>query len=188
MKKCLFGLTLSSILLIAACGDENSNDAEAFNDDNFKESLEAGTFTSIKKEDIDFTETSGDMTITINSIEVADFDYNEEYYGYYDGPNEATAVILDLSIENTSDEDLFIHPDRSTITTNTGNQMEASLNFTDTTFINDDFFANVTKNGKVYFLTERIEDDIESVRWIMNGVTNDARQEVGEKIDVEIDL
>ncbi|WP_078577055.1 DUF4352 domain-containing protein [Salipaludibacillus agaradhaerens] len=188
MEKFLIALTLSSIFIITACSDQNNNGAEAFNNDELAESLEPGTFTTIKKEDIDFTETSGDMDITINSIEVAEFIYNEEFYGYYDGPTEATAIIFDLSIENTSDDDLIINPAQSTITTNTGNQIDASFDFTDTSFMNGEFFGNVTKNGKVYFLTDKIDDDINSVRWIMNGVTNEDYRELGEKIDLDIDL
>ncbi|WP_078596659.1 hypothetical protein [Evansella clarkii] len=148
---------------------------------------EAGTLTILKEEtELDITETSGEMRLTVNAVQIADFDINEEFADFFNGLSEATVFTFHIDAENVSEEDLGFYPNQSTITTNTGQQISSNLLLSDD--VGGEFFGNVKKIGEVFFLADRIDEEITSIRWIIDGPHDEDYETVGERMDFTIDL
>ncbi|UTR09896.1 hypothetical protein MM300_18720 [Evansella sp. LMS18] len=201
MNKTFFlSILICLLLVVSACGqgeepevEEHTGggaqpDTDTLNEEEYEiRESEAGTLTILREEtELDITETSGEMTLTVNAVQVADFDINEEFTDFFNGLSEATVFTFHIDAENMSEEDLGFYPNQSTITTNTGQQISSNLLLSDD--VGGEFFGNVTKSGEVFFLADRIDEKITSIRWIIDGPHDEDYETVGERMDFTIDL
>ncbi|WP_088035416.1 hypothetical protein [Evansella clarkii] len=199
-KTCFLSILICLLLVVSACGqgeepeaDQQTGgaqppDTDMLNEEEYEiRESEAGTLTILKEEtELDITETSGEMRLTVNAVQIADFDINEEFADFFNGLSEATVFTFHIDAENVSEEDLGFYPNQSTITTNTGQQISSNLLLSDD--VGGEFFGNVKKIGEVFFLADRIDEEITSIRWIIDGPHDEDYETVGERMDFSIDL
>ncbi|MBP1969130.1 hypothetical protein J2Z83_001233 [Virgibacillus natechei] len=92
-----------------------------------------------------------------------------------------------MEVENTREEDTIFYASQATLTTNTGEQLEPDMFFSE--HIDGEFIGPVTKSGSSFYILENSKaEDIESIRLIFSGASNEDWEDIGEEIDIEIEL
>lgn len=100
---------------------------------------------------------------------------------------EATLVAIQLSVENTSSEDISFYPHMSTIVTSSKEQVEADWIMSDS--VGGDFYGNVSRQGQIFFICKNTKaDDLTHIQWRINGPSNSSFDRVGDNITIEFDL
>ncbi|WP_099157064.1 hypothetical protein [Virgibacillus ndiopensis] len=206
----LFAVMVISGLVLSACGEatsdnseenakaesnqstasddsaENEKTAEAKDDEMVKES-EIGTMRiAYKNKELDENAESGPMKLNVSGIQVGDLEVNEDYRDMFDGKDKVTVITLKMKAENTSDDTIGFYPDQATITTDTGDQVDADMFFSDS--VGGDFIGKVHKEGDVMFLVDSPVKDIGKVNLIVDGAHDENFESVGEKVEMEFVL
>ncbi|WP_078394349.1 hypothetical protein [Shouchella patagoniensis] len=213
----LLSLGLVSVITLTACGEgadtdasvNESNDPQteetASNENNTNEEqeeetdsdwetqvgesveTEGGLFTLIARQDQIETVETGPMTLDIPQLNVQDVKLSEdliEFVGF-----EPTGIIqIDMEVSNTSDDDINFYASQATITTNTGEQLESDMWFSD--HIDGEFLGQVNKSGSIYyFLTDSDLEEVESIRIMISAPnTIEDWEDVGEEVDFEVNV
>ena len=100
---------------------------------------------------------------------------------------EATLVAIQLSVENTSSEDVSFYPHMSTIVTSSKEQVESDWIMSDS--VGGDFFGNVNKQGQIFWICKNTQaDKLTHIQWRMDGPSNSSFDRVGDNITIEFDL
>ena len=143
-------------------------------DESSEENMEndSEAFTVIKQDDsVNEEKTTGPFTVKVNKMRIATLKNNEDYdYLFMDefqGKDTITVITLDIEVENNSSETNSIYPDQGTIVTNTKEQKEADMFFSDD--VGGDFIGEVIKKGNVSFLLESEAEDITSFKYVIGG-------------------
>ena len=96
-------------------------------------------------------------------------------------------IQIDMEVENTSDETISFYAGQPTITTNTGEQLDADMWLSD--HIDGDYIGAVKKSGSLFFILNNSNaEDIEWVRIIIEAPHDENWDSVGEKIDFQVDF
>lgn len=207
MKK--FLLLISTLLLtlaLVACGsnsdsskdDKNSNTEntkqEESKDSKAKENAEnkdevyeseLGKLTVVnKKKGINKVVKSGPMNLTINAIQIGNLEVAEDFRDTFDGKEKITAITVEMKVENTSEDTISFYPDQATLTTNTGNQVEADLSFSDN--VGGDFYGKVNKEGNVVFFVDSPAEEIKNIKLIIDGAVNENLDSLSDQLKIEL--
>lgn len=200
----LFALPLT---LLVGCGEEiepTSSTAPTEQAENVKEpeaeeqetvaaeeevyDSEIGTNTIyMKNTELALTETMGSVKFNVNKIQTSRMKVAEDYLDMFDGKEEVTLVVVNVTAENTVDDTIHFYPDQGTLVTNTGEQIDADLWFSDD--VGGDFLGKVKKEGNVMFMVDAMPEELTEVRFIVGGPTNTDYEKLAEesyeyKIDV----
>ena len=98
---------------------------------------------------------------------------------------EAAVVVVHFDVENTSDDTISFYPDQSVMTTNTKEQVSASVFLSDS--VGGDFIGNVKKSGNVIFILKNSSaDDLANVTIHINAPHNDSFDSVGDPVEINI--
>ena len=116
---------------------------------------------------INYTIEAGSFTITINSVQLADMEFQSSDTAslFNMAAGDSAAIFsVDLTVENTSDDNLTFYPDQSTIVTNTKAQVVNDLLISDN--VGGDFLGKVIKNGQIIFIIpNNAAADITTIKW-----------------------
>lgn len=176
--------------------EENATDDDTeaeTNDDDWETAVgetienDGGSFTLVAREDTIDTVETGPMTLDIPQLNIQDVELSGDLLEFIEF--EPTGIIqIDMEVSNTSDDDINFYPDQATITTNTGEQLEADLWFSD--HIGGEYLGAVNKSGSVYYLLENSNpEDIDTIRITMSAPTTTADWEnAGEAVDFEVTI
>ncbi|WP_215189882.1 DUF4352 domain-containing protein [Exiguobacterium sp. s6] len=193
--------------LLAGCGEETepaSSTAPTEQGEEVKESeveeqetvtaeeevydSEIGTNTiHMKNTELALGETMGSVKFEVNKVQTSRMSVAEEYLEMFDGKDEVTLVVVNVTAENTIDDTIHFYPDQGTLVTNTGEQIDADLWFSDD--VGGDFLGKVKKEGNVMFMADAMPEELTEVRFIVGGPTNTDYEKLAEesyeyKIDV----
>ncbi|MCR6097741.1 hypothetical protein HXA31_00160 [Salipaludibacillus agaradhaerens] len=216
MKKMLVGVSLSTFLIVAACGvgnegadgdnnvnNEVENEQNNVNDGNEAENAadeiaegawetevgetvetEAGTFTlHARADDIETIET-GPIVMEIEQLNAQSGELSDEMAEILD-TEELHMIQLDLTVENTADEDIMFYSGQATISTSTGEQLESDMWLSD--YIDGEMMAGTKANGTFFFVLENSDAaDVESVRLTWNAPLDEDWENVGEDVDIKV--
>lgn len=150
------------------------------------EETELGSLTTYSQVlDINETLENGPFTITLLNANLAELEVSEEYADFFD-QEISTVVGLEVKVENATGDTNSIYPDQGTIVTNTGNQVEADLFFSDD--VGGDFLGEVTKSGTVFFFFDGDTESIENVRFVIGSGHGEDWENFGEDIEFAIDF
>ncbi|MDQ0206250.1 hypothetical protein [Alkalicoccobacillus murimartini] len=131
---------------------------------------------------------TGSMTLTLPQVTVSEVvEWPSEIAEFYEF--EPTGIIqIDMELSNASEETILFYADQATITTSTGEQLEADFLASD--HIDGDFIGAVNKSGSVrYMLKNSDPNEIEWVRVLIDAPHDEESfDNVGEKVDVQIDF
>ena len=76
----------------------------------------------------------------------------------------ATLVAIQVSVENTSDEDMTWYPNQSTIVTSDKEQVESDWFMSDS--VGGQFFGNVVKEGQIYWICKKTDaESLSHIQW-----------------------
>lgn len=216
MKKILF-LFLALSLFLVACGDDNAkketdnNEASAADEssegateekDSEKMTSEeneskdaavgdvvtneAGEAKLVSRTDDVGTFESGPIKLTIDKANGVSMAVSDEYIELFE-TEQLEYIQLDMNVENTSDENITFYASQAIITTSTGEQLESDMVMSD--HIDGEYIGAVKKSGSSFFMLENSKvEDVESIRVIFSAATDENYEDVGEEIDIEIDL
>lgn len=124
--------------------------------------------------------TSGPMKINITKVTL------DNSYNYDDYSKPIKAVVLEVSVENTSSDTINWYPDQGTLVLNTKEQIEDPILYSDD--LGGEFHGKVIKKGKIAFKTASSFDAISSMNFIINGAYNADYDNVGEDLSLPIKL
>jgi len=207
MKTIVLGASLSAVLLLAACGEESASEPKTEVKADEKKEATTAPEKEVKKEveqeeaevqksdagvktpyftnkDLGIAEKLGPINLEINKVQTSRFAVAEDFKESFKNKDEVTMIILNIKAENTSDKTVSVYPDQATITTNTGEQLQAE------TFISDqvggEFIGKVKKEGNVMFLADSKPEDITSIKFILDGPHDENLEKLAERYTVEI--
>ncbi len=211
MKKTTIAILLSTLLLLMACGDDNSStDVESndqTNEDNTEEVIEkdpdktdedyetqvgdstandGGTFTLHARQDEIDTIKTGPIVMEIEQLNTASGELTGDLAEFMES-DHIEYVQMDLIVENTSDEDITFYSSQAEIATSTGEQLEPDMWMSD--HIEGDLMSGTRHSGSLFFILENSNaEDIESIRIKWSAPHNEDWEDVGEAVDIDINL
>ncbi|PIC65376.1 hypothetical protein CSV79_01785 [Sporosarcina sp. P13] len=205
MNKFLLGL-LATVLAatLAGCGDtgtkkedstpadtssetsavKDENKADKKEDENVEES-ELGKMTIVyKNKELNENAESGPMKLNVSAVQLANLEVAEDYKGMFDEKDKVTVITVQMKAENTIDETMSFYPDQATLTTDTGDQIDASLVLSDS--VGGDFFGKVNKEGNAIFLVDTPAEEIGEISLNIDGSHDESFMNHGDKIKMTI--
>ena len=140
--------------------------------------------------DLAFEGECGPIMYTINSIQIADMIiHDESTANILDVEMDESFVLIgiDITVENTSEDDVNFYPEDSTIITNTKAQIDANY-WTSDSF--GKFMGEVEKNGQIFFIIPGEEaESITSFTWRIDApYDSNSYEDVGEDIKISFGI
>lgn len=147
---------------------------------------EGGTFTlHARQDDVETIET-GPITMEIEQVNAASGELSPEMQKMIEKEN-IDYVQIDLTVENAGEEDTTFYASQATIATSTGEQLEPDLWLSD--HIAGDLMSGTSHSGSFYFVLENSKaEDVESVRVTWSAPVDANYEEVGEAVDIDVEL
>ncbi|MFC4736403.1 hypothetical protein ACFO4L_07375 [Bacillus daqingensis] len=147
---------------------------------------EGGTFTlHARQDDIDTIET-GPVVIDIEQVNAQSGELSQQMADMLE-TEELEMIQMDLTVENTADEDITFYVSQATIATSTGEQLESDMWLSD--HIDGDMMSGTSHNGTFFFVLENsAAEDVESVRITWSSPTNEDWEDIGEDVDIEVEF
>lgn len=138
---------------------------------------------------IAYTGECGPIDYEIQSIQIAKINVTGDAAQMLglDSGKDAALVAIQLSVENTSDEDMTWYPNQSTIVTSDKEQVAANLLISDS--VGGEFMGNVIKQGQIYFICKNTNaETLSHVRWRIDSPHDSKYNHFGEDIEIEFDF
>ncbi|WP_188208095.1 DUF4352 domain-containing protein [Alkalibacillus aidingensis] len=147
---------------------------------------EAGTFTLHRKTEEAHTFETGPITLTIEQVATASGELQGDMAEFME-TDQLEYVQVDIHVENTSDDDITFYSSQGTMATSTGEQLDPDMWLSD--HIEGDMMANTQSSGTFFYVLENSSaEDVENVRLVFSAPHDEDWEDVGEKVDMEIDL
>ncbi|TCI73432.1 hypothetical protein EVJ22_03280 [Exiguobacterium sp. SH0S7] len=133
----------------------------------------------LKNKALDITEAMGSVQFQVDKVQTSRLKVAEAYRDSFDGKEEVTVVVFNVIAENTVEDTISFHPNQSTLVTNTGEQIDANLWFSDD--VGGDFLGEVKKEGNVFFFAESMPEELAELRLIVGGPTSTDYEKLAEE-------
>ncbi|MGE7676282.1 hypothetical protein ACQKMV_22425 [Lysinibacillus sp. NPDC094403] len=204
-KKLIFSAALVLSLGLAGCGADSSkedkpkeetktaasaesskkSDSKADSGQETTES-ELGKLTVLYKDkELNTPVNNGPVKATLDKIQLSTLEPSESYKDTFDGKDKVTIVTIEASTENTVDETINYYLDQAKLVTDTGQQVDANLWFSDD--VGGEFLGKVKKNGNIIWVLKH-DENIKKVTLHISGASNEKIDRVGEDLKIEIPL
>lgn len=175
-------------------GTEGSDEKEDVIDDSKVGEVQQGDgFTKtpvITDKALNYTGTSGPMKYEISAIQISNLNaFTDDAADMFDiEKNKDVAVIaLDVSIENTSDDDVSFYFDQAVLTSNTKEQVDPNWLFSDN--IEGDYLGNVIHSGTlIYILPNSVAEDITNIVLHVSSPMDDEFNDLSENFTIELNF
>lgn len=159
--------------------DDSKDDSEGKTEES-----EIGKRTTIKsKKDLNHSKT-GPFTMIVTDVQISTLEPSEDYKDMFDGKDKITFVTIATEVENKSEDTNSFYPDQGTITTDTKEQVDADLMLSDE--VGGDFIGEVAKKGNVIFFLDSPAEEINNIKYVIEGPHNENIDRLGEGITYEI--
>ncbi|NIK11153.1 DUF4352 domain-containing protein [Alkalibacillus almallahensis] len=147
---------------------------------------EGGTFTLHSRNQEAQTFETGPVKLTIEKVVAASGELNEELATMME-TDEIDYIQVDLSVENTSEEDITFYSSQGKMATSTGEQLDPDMFMSD--HIEGEMMANTKASGTFFYVLENSNaEDVESARLVFSAPTDQDFEAIGEELDFEIEL
>jgi hypothetical protein len=209
MKKYSFGvLLISSMLALAACGSDTTSisdeekepkteevkneenkkaadtEKEAVKDENVQEDDQMKATNTFTNKELNITGTVGPMNYSISGVQLKKLEpKTQEIADLFEVEIGDTvhAITIEMSGENTSDEDMSFYLGQATIITNTKEQLEPDMFLSEN--IEGDYLGKVKQAGhNVYILKNSTVDDLKSIEIRVSAPMNTNFDSLGEDV------
>lgn len=204
LNKYLLSVMIGSALVLAACGGEDtdgkvsettsSESTEETSADESEEKMESGEtketddgkLTLHKRWEDGETYETGPIILTIDKVFTASGELEGEMANLIG--EHVEYIQVDISVENTSENDITFYAGQGIIATNTGEQVETDVWMSD--YIPGDMMAGTKASGSFFYILENSNaEEIETIRMVFSApYETDSFENVGDEIDFEIEL
>lgn len=209
MKRFIMGTSLTAAMLLAGCAEESTStkkvEATSATEVEKKEEKENKAKDSpVKKQNTPKVEKSefgtkinyftnkklnistnlGPIIFKINKVQTSDFKPSKEYLDMFDSKEKLTLIVFEVEAENTSDATITFHPNQAKLTTNTAEQIDASMVLS--ADVGGEYIGKVKKKGTVIFIASAAPKKITDVKFIVDGPNDEAFETLAERYTVEI--
>lgn len=204
MKKTWLLAPVVAALLLAACGNDNVKEDDAESKEKVESSADPKLEESKEENNVGKTEESelgkstiefqnkklnksfknGPVKLELAKIQSMTLEPSESYKEAFDGKKKVTVITVEMKAENTIEDTTNFYPDQATLTTDTGEQVDANLVFSDN--IGGEFLGKIKKAGNVIFVLDSEAKDIGKVTIHINAPSNESFESLGDKIKVDI--
>lgn len=124
---------------------------------------------------------SGPVKLTVEGLQIGRLNPSEDYKDMFGGNDEYTVLTILVEVENTSDETISFYPDQGVVVTNTKEQKDASIIFSDN--VGGDFIGQVIKKGNIIFLLDSKAEDINNLKFVLAHPSNSKFDRVGDDME-----
>lgn len=142
--------------------EEKKNDKEEGKTESFNGMEKTPLYTN---KELNVTGETGSIKYKYNGVQVSKLVLKtEEAASMFESNvgDELAVIVFDAEFENTADKDVSFYPNQATLITNTKEQVDADIWFSED--VGGDFLGNVSKRGEIfYFLKDSKADDIETM-------------------------
>lgn len=212
MKKMIIGTSLTAALLLAGCGeesavttkedkttvkaDEKADTGSTKSEDKKVEPAEKKEENKVEKSElgektVHFTNKKlgistklGPINFKINKVQTSTFKPTADYKQMFDNKDQVTLIAFEVESENTSDATINFHPNQGKLTTNTGEQIDASLVLSED--VGGEFIGKVKKTGNVIFLANSAPEEITDIKFIADAPNDENFESLGERYTVDV--
>ena len=172
--------------------NDTSENGNAEGDDEWETAVgetvenEGGVFTlHARAEPVDPIET-GPVLVEIDQLNAQSGDLSGEMAEFME-TDRLEMIQLDLSVANTSDEDIAFYADQAEIATSTGEQMQADFWLSDS--IGGEMMGNTNAQGTLFFVLESTHaEEVEHIRIRWSAPQNEDFERIGEDVDVTVEF
>lgn len=211
MKKKIVSLLLIAVMALSliACGDNGEEvesekevvtEEEAPADEEAEEPADDSTTGEIVEEnglrkepiitekELNKTGETGPFKYSINAIQVSKLTATNDDMASMleiEKDKEVTLVVMDVTIENTTDDTNSIYFDQSTLTSNTKEQVMSDFMLSDA--IGGDFMGNIIKEGSIYFILPNTNaDDLTDITLHVDAPHDENFDSIGDDVKIEL--
>lgn len=144
----------------------------------------------ITDKELNYTGETGVFKYSVDAIQIskltATTDEMAEMLGI-EKDKEVTLVAVDASAENTSDDTNYFYLGQATLTSNTKEQVEPDMFFSD--YIDGEFLGNVVHSGTMFYILENSSaDDITKITLHVDAPTDDNFEFIGDEVKIELNF
>ena len=208
MKRFIIGTSLTAALLLAGCAEESTDTKKsepttaakteekkeeakpkekevAAKEEPKVEKSEVGEKTAhFTNKSLGIKEKLGPINLSIDKIQTSRLKVSDAFKPTFGDQDEVTTIVINMTLENTSDDTISVYPEQATLTTNTGEQIEAELFLSDQ--IGGEFIGKVKKSGNILFVAKSQPKDITSIKYILDGPHDQELNQLADRYTVEI--
>lgn len=99
----------------------------------------------------------------------------------------ATLIAIQISVENTSDEDMTWYPYQSTIVTSDKEQVESDWFMSDS--VGGQFFGNVVKEGQIYWICKKTDaESLSHIQWRIDSPADSNYNHPWDDVKIEFEF
>lgn len=144
-----------------------------------------GYFGLVDAKVIDEVYESGPMVITVTDAYKIQLELEDpEMIEAYENKNLLRCIVIDVIIENTSDQDLSFYPNVCSIITNTVEEAESSI--MDSTNMSGIYEGAQREEGMLFFIIDSRLEDITEIKLLIDPPVDDDYNKVGEGYEIQI--
>lgn len=100
---------------------------------------------------------------------------------------EATLVVMDISVENTTEDTNYIYFDQATLTTNTKEQVEPDMLLSD--YIDGEYLGNVVHSGSVFYILKNTNaDELTNITLHVDAPYDESFDTIGDEVVIELEF
>lgn len=98
---------------------------------------------------------------------------------------EVTLVVMDVSVENTTDATNYIYFDQATLTTNTKEQVETNWVLSD--YIDGEYLGAVIHEGSIFYILKNTNaDDLTNITLHIDAPFDESFENIGEEVVIDL--
>ncbi|MBA2877198.1 hypothetical protein HNR63_000225 [Anoxybacillus kamchatkensis] len=130
--------------------------------------------SAVQSFNVNVTGSSGPMKIKIHKVTL----YPSYKYDPYLPP--IRAIVLDVTVENTSSNKVSWYPVQGTFALNTGEQIEDAILYSEN--VEGDFLGRTVKKGKIVLKVKSDLNAVRSMQYYIHGAVGDSFETIGEDV------
>ncbi|MYL21464.1 hypothetical protein GLW04_16290 [Halobacillus litoralis] len=147
---------------------------------------EAGEQTMVSRTDDVGTFKSGPISLTIEKVNGVSGTLKGDAAALMD-MEEIEYIQVDMKTSNSSEDHISFYASQAVMTTNTGEQLEPDMLMSD--HIDGEYLGQVNKEGTSFYILKNSKaEDVESITLHYSAALNENFENIGEKIEVDVEL
>lgn len=109
----------------------------------------------------------GPMSLEIEGLAVLDVTPNEDAKElFFDGKEKVRTIVVNMKVENKSEDDITFNPNQAILVTSAGEQVESDMFLMGEA--GGDFLGKVKKEDQTWWILQNPDEDISSVKMIIS--------------------
>lgn len=144
----------------------------------------------ITDKSLNYTGTSGPMKYEITAIQISNLNaFTDDAADLFEieKNKDVAIVVLDVSIENTSDDNVIFYFGQTVLTSNTKEQVDPDMLFSD--HIEGEYLGNVIHSGSlIYILPNSVAEDITNIVLHVSGPMDDDYNDLSDDFTIELNF